>query len=236
MGRLVILSVVVILIALPAGASNAVSLGYSEETTIIGPGTDACASGVLIYNHDGSFETGLAWQYTGCVPPYYGALGEGYDLGAGTIACAAFWLTTIPGFYTPDNADCYVWEDGVSGAPGAVLAMLTSPRMTNIPNWPAVGQNDVEMGVPVTAPFTMGYWGPWPEGLLWYFCAADQNGPGGHPWTCIAPGIGYPSGWQDPSIVGGYWSPTRSMGIGVYFEQATPVESETWGAVKALFR
>jgi hypothetical protein len=233
MARLVTLAVVVLLTALPCGATNAVSLGYIDETTIIGPARE-CSGGTLIHNHDGSFESGYAWQYSGCAPPYYGAFGEGYDLGAGTIACAAFWLSTLPNMlYTPDNADCYVWEGGVDAAPGAVLGMVTGPRMTNIPWWPAVGQNDVEMDVLVTAPFTMGYWGPWPEASAWYFCAADQNGPGGHPWTCIAPGIGYPSGWQDPAVV---WPNAKSMGCGVYFEQSTPAESETWGAIKAMFR
>ena len=65
-----------------AVASDAVSLGRSDETTIVGPGTDACASGVLVHNHDGSFESGCMWQYGGTMPPYYGAFGEGYDLGA----------------------------------------------------------------------------------------------------------------------------------------------------------
>ncbi len=53
------------------------------------------------------------------------------------------------------------------------------------------------------------------------------------PWTCIAPGIGLPTGWHDPSLV---WGDTRSMGCGVYFERGTPVEPETWGAVKSLYR
>jgi hypothetical protein len=95
------------------------------------------------------------------------------------------------------------------------------------------GQNDVDMNLAVTGPFTIGCWGPWPGQLCWYFFAADESGPGGHPWTRIAPGQGYPSGWQDPAVV---WPNAKSMGCGVYFEQGTPVESETWGAVKALFR
>jgi hypothetical protein len=60
-----------------------------------------------------------------------------------------------------------------------------------------------------------------------------RDGPGGHPWTCIAPGIGYPSGWQDPSVV---WGETQSMGCSVNFEQSTPIEPATWAVVKALFR
>jgi hypothetical protein len=104
---------------------------------------------------------------------------------------------------------------------------------TNLPLWPGVGQNDVDMNVAVSGPFTVGYWGDCPGSYSVFFCAADENGPGGHPWTCIAPGIGYPSGWQNPSVV---WPDARSMGCGVYIEHATPVESPTWGAVKALFQ
>jgi hypothetical protein len=233
--RLVVPALLLSLATSPAGASNAVSLGYSDETTIVEPGTDACASGTLIYNHDGSFENGYAWQYGGEAEPYYGAFGEGYDLGAGTIACGSFWVSTLPGWgwYV---SDCYVWEGGTSASPGAVLGVVTGTVFENVPNWPTVGRNDVDMNISVDGPFTIGYWGDWPGSLCDYFCAADENGPRGHPWTCIAPGMGYPSGWQDPAIVGGYWGPTKSMGCGVYFEQATPVEGESWGEVKALFR
>ena len=59
----------------------------------------------------------------------------------------------------------------------------------------------------------------------------------------MAPGIGYPTGWQDPTLV---WGDTRSMFIGVSFsrdpsgieefpEEAPPTESPTWGQIKAIF-
>jgi hypothetical protein len=216
-----------------AGAANFGSLGYSEETTIVGPGTDACATGVLIHNHDGSFESAYMWQYAGNRPPYYGAFGESYDLGAGTVSCGVFWLTAVPGDFWTFFTDCYIWEGGTDNSPGAVVGVVADVVFSNIPYWPSVGQNDVEMNIPVTGPFTVGYWPDWLGITADWFCAADENGPGGHPWTCIAPGMGYPSGWQDPAIV---WPNARSMGCGVYFEQGTPIESETWGAVKALFR
>ncbi len=64
--------------------------------------------------------------------------------------------------------------------------------------------------------------------------AADLNGPGGCPFTCIAPGIGYPTGWQDVDTVFG---PTRAVGIGTWVrEPPTPVQEKSWGAVKALYR
>jgi hypothetical protein len=198
----------------------------------VGPGTDECGSGALTYTHDGSFEHAYAWQYAGVARPYYGAFGESYDLGAGTAWCAAYWVTQVLAdwFY----GDCYIWSDGIGAIPGGVLAVVVHVNFAPVPHWPQFAQKDVELNIPVTGPFTVGYWGDWPGGYASFFCGADLNGPTGHPWTCIAPGIEYPSGWQDPSIV---WGPTRSMGCGVYFESnPTAVESTTWGAIKALFR
>jgi hypothetical protein len=94
MARLVILIGALLLGAMPSGASNAVSLGYSDETTIVGPERE-CSGGTLFHNHDGSFESGYGWQYGGEVPPYYGAMGEAYDLDAGTVACGVFWLACL---------------------------------------------------------------------------------------------------------------------------------------------
>jgi hypothetical protein len=61
-----------------------------------------------------------------------------------------------------------------------------------------------------------------------------QGGAGGCPWTCIAPGIGYPTGWQHPSVV---FPHCRSLGIGVYFgDPPLSGECRSWGAIRALFR
>jgi hypothetical protein len=214
-------------------AADPSSLGYSAETVVLGPGPDACAAGVLVANHNGTFENGYAWRTGGEAPPYYGAFGEGYDLGAGTVYCGAYWLSTLPGYFFGQTADCYVWEGGAGSAPGAVLGVVTGVQFDAIPVWPEIGQFDVDLNIAVSGPFTVGYWGNWPGTLNAWFCAADTDGPGGAPWTCIAPEIGYPTGWSDPSIV---WGATQSMGCAAYFEQATPVEAETWGTLKSLFR
>ncbi len=231
MAKLAVLMAALLVAAMQCAADSAASLGYSDETTIVGPGADACASGVLIHSHDESFENAYAWAYGGVVAPYYGAFGEGYDLGSGTISCAAYWVTQVLAdwFY----GDCYVWAGGVGPAPGAVLAVVAHVNFAPVPHWPEIGQKDFDVNLAVTGPFTIGYWGDWPGSYAAFFCAADLDGPAGHPWTCIAPGLGYPSGWQDPSTI---WGPTRSLGCGVYFEQATSARSETWGALKALFR
>jgi hypothetical protein len=133
-------------------------------------------NGTLFVNHDGSFENGYAWQYGGSVAPYYGAFGEGYDLGAGVVCCGAFWASTLPGYYFGQPADAYVWDGGAGSNPGAVLGMVPGNVFPNVPNWPTCAENDVTMGIAVTGPFTVGFWGNWPGVLCGYFCAADLNG------------------------------------------------------------
>lgn len=231
--RSLLISAAVLLAATLAAGANVSSLGYSEETVVIGPGADACAEGVLTANHDGSFENGYAWRTGGVVAPYYGSFGEAYDLGTGVVYCGAYWLSTLPGYIQGHTADCYVWEGGVGSMPDAVLGVVTGVAFDGIPYWPEVGQFDVDLNIAVSGPFTVGYWGNWPGMGCDWFCVADLNGLQGYPWTCIAPGIGYPTGWNDPSIV---WGPTRSMGCASYFGQASPVEAGTWGAIKQVFR
>ncbi len=222
----------VLALAAAANATNPVSLGYSDQTVVQGVQGDACAHGTLYMNHDGSFENGYAWQYAGSVAPYYGAFGEGYDLGTGTVWCNALWLSTMSGYYVGQTADVYVWDGGVGGAPGNVLGVVTGVNTGQPGLWPAITQHDVDVNVGVSGPFTVGYWGNWPGALCGWFCAADLDGFGGYPWTNIAPGIGYPTGWNDPSIV---WGPTQSMGLGCYFDTGVPANDQTWGSIKALF-
>lgn len=220
-----------ILIIAGASASDFSSLGYSEETTIIPPADDDCTA-PLYMNHDGSFENGYCWSYNGIQPPYYGAFGEAFDLGVGNIECIAMYLTQ-QGNFNGHPLDAYVWEGGVTAPPGAVISMVGGLVPSNIPFWPAVGQNDFEVGVFWEGEFTVGYWADFSSVVPQWFIAADLNGFGGFPWTNIAPGIGYPTGWNDPSIV---WGGTQSLGFGVYFGTgSSPVEEATWGEIKSLF-
>ena len=228
------------LAASPAQAQRAI--GYSDATVVIPDPTSNCAIGTRTINHDGSFENGYGWDGGGTVPPYYGAFAESYDLGTGTVSCAAFWLTQN-GFFNGHPLDAYVWDGGITGEPGGVLCLVPNVVPTNIPFWPECGQNDFQIGCPVTGEFTVGWWADFHDEYLQYYTCADLNGPGGCPWTCIAPGIGYPTGWHDPSVV---WFDTCSLGIGVFFardpsgieefpEEGPPPESPTWGQIKAIF-
>ena len=221
----------VLALAVAANATNPVSLGYSDQTIVQGVQGDACAQGTLYYNHDGSFENGYAWQYGGIVAPYYGAFAEGYDLGAGTLWCASMWLSQT-GYFTNQTCDVYVWESDGSN-PTNVLGVVTGVLPSGIAYWPSISQHDVDVNVYCPGAFFVGYWGTWLNSYAPWYCAADLDGFGGLPRTNIAPGIGYPTGWQDPSII---WGTTQSMGLGGYFgEGGSPAQPETWGSIKALF-
>jgi hypothetical protein len=221
----------VLALAAAANATNPVSLGYSDETITHGPQGDACATGTLYVNHDGTFENGYAWRYAGIAPPYYGAFAEGYDLGPGTLACAAMWFSHN-GTFAGQTCDVYVWDsDGVN--PTNVLGVVVGFAPSGVGFWPNITQHDCDVNVYCPGDFFVGFWGNWPGVVQGWFIAADLDGFGGLPRTNIAPGIGYPTGWQDPSIV---WGPTQSMGLGGYFgEGGSPAENQTWGSIKALF-
>ena len=227
----VLVVVIALLAALPADAEDYAELGYSEDTVTQSDMGDQCV-GVPIYNHDSSFECAYCWQFAGIVPPYYGAFGEGFDVGAFNVECGLYWFSQI-GYYMGQPMDAYVWEGGVSGSPGAVLCVVHGIAGLNIGFWPSCTMSEVEIGCCVAGEFTVGYWADFAdEACAWYICG-DQNGFGGYPWTNVAPGIGYPTGWQDPTLI---WGTTQSFGIGITVtDHPSPAESPTWGQIKAMF-
>ena len=156
MKRFATLLAILALTGFAANAADFGELGFSKDTQIQEPGNDECV-GTLFYNHDGSFENGYCWQYGGIVPPYYGAFGEGYDLGAVFVECSAHWLSQT-GAFVGQPADIYLWDGGVTGAPGGVLSMVAGVVFDPIAFWPSCSQHDVEIGYHVGGEFTVGYW------------------------------------------------------------------------------
>lgn len=210
-------------------AEDFASLGYREDT-IIESGERQCA-GALVYNHDFSFENAYCWQYDGVQLPYYGALAEAFDLGPCNVECAVYWFTNL--YDIPIPIDVYVWDGGVDGPPGGVLCMLPQVGDLEVGFWPTCCDNYIEINCCASADFAVGYWVDFSSGYCLEYCCADESGDRGNPWTCIAPGIGYPSGWQHPRVI---YPNCVSMGIGVTVTEApSPARSETWGAIKALF-
>lgn len=190
---------------------------------------------MLMMHSDGTYENGYAWEADGCVPPEFGAFAERYE-GRWEVLQVILDLTSITWPIDP-RADIYIWGDD-AGAPGSVLLMVSNVPMGYIPQWPWVGRNVIELPEPlcVDADWWVGFWGRWELAGVEFFIAADLDGPGGgFPATKIASGQGYPTGWQNVSV---RWGPTAALGIGAEVDSCppTPVESETWGSIKALYR
>jgi hypothetical protein len=222
----------VVVCTVPCHATDAATLGGTTESEMGEPQTDACPGGVLVYNHDDSFENGYCWQYSGVSPPYYGAFAEAFDLGCGVAVCGSYWFTQIGYGWLP--VDVYVWQGGLGQAPGDVICLVPNVTGLSVPFWPACGRNDVEIGCDVSGEFSIGYWTNYAYEACGLWICADENGPDGCPWTCIAPGIGYPSGWQHANVA---YPDAVSLGIGAFFEEEpSPTTSGTWGAMKALLR
>jgi len=189
---------------------------------------------VLLIHADGTYESVCVWQYGGNIPPDFGAFAENYQ-GAAQVDSVVLDVTRLFGFIGT-FADIYVWGDE-GGVPGEVLRLVEDVWLLNVPSWPTVGRNCIGLPEPVCVGDTwwVGFWGRWPNNQADFFIAADLDGPGGgSPMTKIAPGQGFPTGWHGVALV---WGPTAALGIGAVVEECpTPVESETWGSIKALYR
>lgn len=204
--------------------------GSSGVVAALGP---PCSDDDLLLHHDGVFELGIGWKNDGVRPPYDGAFGEAFDVGPGAVSCILLWLSQGGGFAEGTTSDLYVWDGGVGENPGGVLGLVTGIEFAPIPVWPEVGLFEVSVPVTVAGPVTVGAWGNWPGARPGYGFAADREGDG-HPWTHIAEGIGWPSGWQHPGVV---WDDIGSMGIGMRFrpDDPVPTRASSWGMVKALY-
>jgi hypothetical protein len=224
-----------LLLAAPAADGGAGSVG--QGTGIILPSADSnpCHEDAqLCLNFDGSAENGYCWNYGGITPPYYGAFAECCDLGHSCVCGIELLLTGVG--YPCGPFDAYVWADA-SGRPGAVLSMTPGLNPCPVAIWPQVSTHDLPiLETEVQGMTWIGYWYDTSHSACGYFIAADTNGFGGCPVTNITPGIGYPTGWQDVSLV---WGPTPSIGIGCWVRPEcvfSPTKTTTWGAIKGLYR
>jgi hypothetical protein len=214
--------------------------GAMEPYGSIGPGRGitvpsdrpAPCDGTLVMNYDGTADyDGYCWQYGGIAPPYYGAFAECYDF-EGTVCGIELNLFGIG--QTCFGCDLYVWGND-NGVPGTVLSVTRDVNPCPVAIWPNVSVHDFPIDpLPVSGAFWVGYWTDASHRACPYFIAADGDGFGGCPYTNIVPGIGYPSGWHDLSIV---WGPTQAIGIGVWrANEGTPVRQGSWGRVKERYR
>lgn len=214
------------------GQRPAQSVTDAAGGTSQSPVTGGC--GALFHNADGTYEAGYGWAYGGVVPPNFGAFAEVYEV-ANQRVCAVHFDFTQVGNDTGQTLDVYVWEDAL-GQPAAILGIVVGVDPGPIEFWPRTSHHIV----PVTSDCSsngawVGYWGNWPGDTAGWYVAADLDGFGGCPATLIAPGIGYPTGWNNVSII---WGPTRALGISAEFVDCgtVPVVESSWGKVKSLFR
>jgi hypothetical protein len=235
MKKLAVLFALLGVAAMITGASakqNIGSVGKGHGIAVHSHDSNPCAGSNLMLNYDGSGENGYAWQYGGEVAPYYGAFAEGYN-GNGCVCGVALFLTQV-GYNTGQLVDAYVFgSDGNN--PTTVLSTTTGLNPGSVAFWPSISESDLAVSnTPVSGDFFVGFWGEWPGALAPFYIAADLNGFGGLPRTNIAPGIGYPTGWNDPSII---WGTTMAMGIGAYVttDCIVPTHEATWGAIKHLY-
>lgn len=210
---------------------NAVRFPSSAAIIEKGTGGDSC--GELLMNADGSYESAYAWAYGGIAPPAFGSFAECYQ---GEAAICAIVIDATAGLFQSGNtSSLLVWDDA-GGEPGNVLVNIVKLLPVGA-YWPSVERFRVELPEPccVSDRWWVGQRGDWPEQAAEYFIGADIDGPGGCPRTNIAPGLGFPTGWQNVSVVFGE---TAAMGLGAEIVPCAPVaaRTRTWGAIKELYR
>jgi hypothetical protein len=212
-------------------AENIGSLRGATGITLPSRDGPPCPDATLLLVYDGSNEGGYCWQYGGIVPPDWGSFVESYEY-TGCICGIQIGLSGIG--YPCGSLTAFIYDDD-GGLPGNVL--LVTPNLDPCPvaTWPSTSMHDFALSeVEVDGRFWLGYWADWSHQPCGYFIAGDTNGFGGYPYTKIAPGIGFPSGWQNVSIV---WGPTQNLGIGAWVKHCgvIPVHQRSWGRIKSLY-
>ena len=216
------------------GAAGAVmthgSVGVGHGINLPSGDSNPC-NGTLCLNYDGSAENGFCWQYGGVVPgTTYGAFAECCSAVNDNVCGIELLLTGVG--YPCNTCDLYVWADA-GGIPGNVLSVTNGANPCPVASWPSISTHDFAISnTAVNGNFWIGYWADDSAQPCGYFVAADLDGFGGCPLTNIAPGIGYPTGWTNTSVV---WGPTQALGIGAWTDGIIPTQETSWGRVKADF-
>lgn len=211
----------------------ALALGHNQNTTIIEAPTPDGDCDNLSCNWDGSVENGYCWQFEGVASPDYGAWAECYG---NYSICEAHFYFTQTGYYIGQTLDVYAWEyDSDSGCPGNVLCASMGLQPGPIAFWPECSAHKFPLNCDTGGLHYIGFWGNWP-GLQcgWFICADEDGGELGCPVTKFAPGIGYPTGWGPPYLVGIFQ--VRSLGICEWTPGPTLVQKSTWGRIKAMYK
>ncbi len=181
--------------------------------------------------HD--YETGFAWQYLGIGKDLSGSFAVQYEAeGRGQVCTVSLDVAQI-GNQHGQRVDLYVW-DSADGVPSAVLGVAADVDIGTTAIWPEAGRHRVGLEACVDGEFWVGFQGRWVGEEAPYFVAADLDGPARPSMTKVAPGLGYPSGWQDVSVV---WQ-AATLGIGLELRDCPvdPTVEASWGDLKRQFR
>lgn len=204
-------------IALCTALLATTAMAATEEAGYYPQGTSAPGSeggcGTLQFHSDGVYENGYAWSNDGVVAPDFGAFADRYSVPSYHPICALVFDLTQTGTQAGQTLDAYIW-DSYADQPGVVIQVVTGVDPGPVAFWPSVSRHVVDTGG-INCPIGdvwVGFWGDWPGATHGWFIAADLTGFASSPSTKIAPGIGYPTGWNDVSLV---WGPTNSLGVGL---------------------
>ena len=197
-----------------AGVDPAAQIGPGAGISVLPPEHQRTAEegfrGTLGW-YDGTVENAYAWQNEGVAPPAHGAFAERVPA-LGRLTAIVFHLTQL-GQQSGQTMDVYVWQD-VAGEPGNILAVVPGVDPGPVGLWPQVTEHEVPFDLDLPpgpgAHVWVGYWGAWPNQPAGWYVAADLDGLGGRSRTFVAPGLEWPQGWQDVSLVFGA---TASLGI-----------------------
>ena len=203
----------------------------SARSRILRPLRNAAAAGALSFNADGSYENGYTWQYGGVVAPNYGAFAECYaGNGRSARSCSishksAATTASAPTSTSGPTQECSkrnvsacipTWDPG-----GRVFWPIDIAKLSCSPTVAAsTGPSGPATGGTGPAPPLVGSSVPISTSAV---C----------PYTNIAPGIGFPTGWNNVSIA---WGPTQAIGIGVKNHRlrfGADSEVDAWGGIKS---
>ena len=195
---------------------------------------DPC--GELLLHGDGTWESAEGWAYYESPPPDYGAFAECYS-GEGELCTLVLWGTQV-GVSDPTGYDAFVWDDSGNGEPGNVICSALGLDAGTMPVSPTFKRIEAPLsGCCVSGSWWVGFRGAWLGPTPGFYIGVDYDGPvHSCPMTKIAPGLGYPEGWQNVSVIHGV--DAKALAIGALIRPCAPVAAEpaSWGKVKSLYR
>jgi hypothetical protein len=206
------------------------------DTGILIDFPSSCGLVVMPVPHNVTYDSGYAWQFDGVVPPEFGAFAECVELDSLVTVCDVVLDLSQTGAETNEVCDVFIWSDSGS-IPGTVIAVRVGFQIGPIAVWPSVSRHHVPLDTCMEGRAWVGYVGSWPGAEAPYYVAADLDSGTGCPRTNVAPGLSYPSGWVNVSVV---WQETAALGIGVEIDfsacEPSPTHRSSWGAIKSLYR